>query len=119
MEDDCREGRRGGAARQAVLRRIRRRDRWSGTDGEGAGARRKVVVLRSEGGASLVVLDGDMPTSMRAIASDSDMKRDTTLSLLEAEDFNGPAPLAATETLPVRFTRAISPEEMPLVPFES
>ena len=30
-----------------------------------------------------------------------------------------PAPLAATETLPVRFTRAISPEEMPLVPFES
>ena len=65
-------------------------------DGEGAGEKRKVVVLRSGDGASLVVLDGDMPVSMRAVASDTDMKRDTTLSLLEAEDFNGPRPLAAT-----------------------
>ena len=64
--------------------------------GEGAGEKRKVVVLRSEGCASIVVLDGDMPTSMRAVAADSDMKRDTMLSLLEAEDFNGPKPLAET-----------------------
>jgi len=58
--------------------------------------KRKMVVLRSEGGTSLAVLDGDIPATMRAISSDADMKRETMLSLLEAEDFNGPAPLADT-----------------------
>ena len=58
--------------------------------------KRKMVVLRSEGSTSLAVLDGDIPATMRAISSDADMKRETMLSLLEAEDFNGPAPLADT-----------------------
>ncbi len=63
---------------------------------EGGEVRRKLVVLRSPGGLALIVLDGDEPTSIRAVDVEADLRRETMLSLLEAEDFNGPRPLAET-----------------------
>ena len=65
------------------------------TDGDGA-KKRRMVVLKSGEGTSLIVLDGDMPCSIRAVSTDCDMKRETMLSLLEAEDFSGPAELSGT-----------------------
>ena len=59
-------------------------------------ARRRLVILRSPDCVSLLVLDGDVPVSIRAIPDDSDLKRETWLSLLEAEDFAGPKELAET-----------------------
>ena len=64
-----------------------------GIDG---GEERKLLVLKSPDGAVLVVMDGTAPSSIRAVADGADMKRETMFSLLEAEDFNGPRPLAAT-----------------------
>ena len=73
------------------------RGMWADLDAGAEGPKgRRMVVLKSGEGVSLIVLDGDMPCSIRAIAADSDMKRETMLSLLEAEDFNGPAELAKT-----------------------
>ena len=50
---------------------------------------RKLVVSGCGGCISLIVLDGDQPVSVRAVASDGDLKREVMLSLLEAEDFGG------------------------------
>ena len=60
------------------------------------GEGRKLLVLKSPDGAVLVVMDGTAPSSIRAVADGADMKRETMFSLLEAEDFNGSKPLAAT-----------------------
>ena len=68
-------------------------DVLSGAEG---GHDRRLVVLKSPDCASLVVLDGDMPVSVRGVAPGADMKRETLLSLLEAENFAGPKELAAT-----------------------
>ena len=59
---------------------------WSAI-GEGAG--RRMVVIRSVDCLSIVVLDGDLPSAIRAITDASDLKRELMLSLLEAEDFGG------------------------------
>ena len=70
---------------------------WDGLKVED-GARR-LVKLRSADCETFIVLDGDQPASIRAIAADAseaEVKRETMLSLLEAEDFNGPKPLAET-----------------------
>lgn len=58
--------------------------------------KRRLVVLDSPDCRSLIVLDGDQPASIRAIEPEADLKRETFLSLLEAEDFNGPKELAET-----------------------
>ena len=63
---------------------------------EDAEPKRKLVILRSPDCLTLIVLDGDQPTSVRAVAGEADLKRETMLSLLEAEDFNGPLELAET-----------------------
>ena len=55
--------------------------------GESAG--RRLVVVRSADCLSLVVLDRDEPSAIRAIAEAGDVKREIMLSLLEAEDFGG------------------------------
>ena len=55
--------------------------------GESAG--RRLVVVRSVDGLSLIVLDGDQPSAIRAITDESELKREVMLSLLEAEDFGG------------------------------
>lgn len=70
---------------------------WNDLDvAEGADAQRKLVILRSPDALTLIVLDGDLPVSIRAVADAEDLAREKTLSLLEAEDFNGPRELAAT-----------------------
>ena len=58
--------------------------------------RRKLVILRSSDCLTLIVLDGDQPVSIRALVDEADLKRETMLSLLEAEDFNGPKELSET-----------------------
>ena len=55
--------------------------------GESAG--RRLVAVRSADCLSLVVLDGDQPSAIRAITDETDLKREVMLSLLEAEDFGG------------------------------
>ena len=62
---------------------------WKAIGGEG----RRLVVFEGPDGASLVVLDADLPVSIRAASPGSDLKREAMLSLLEAEDFGGPKPL--------------------------
>lgn len=68
---------------------------------------RRLVILKSVDGLSLIVLDGDEPVSIRAIPDDSELKRETWLSLLEAEDFNGHKPLAETIEREIDLTRAL------------
>ena len=55
--------------------------------GESSG--RRAVLLRSEDCISLVVLDGDQPSAIRAITDVGEIRRELMLSLLEAEDFGG------------------------------
>lgn len=58
--------------------------------------KRKLVILRSPDCLTLFVMDGDQPASVRAVVDEADLKRETMLSLLEAEDFNGPRELSET-----------------------
>jgi len=62
---------------------------WRSIGGEG----RRLVVFKDPDCVSLVVLDVDLPVSIRAASLESDLKREAMLSLLEAEDFGGPKPL--------------------------
>jgi len=55
----------------------------------GESSRRRLVLVRSVDCLSLVVLDGDQPTAIRAISGAADLRREVMLSLLEAEDFGG------------------------------
>lgn len=57
---------------------------------------RRMVRLKSPDCTTLLVLDGDQPVSIGAVVDDADLKRGEMLSLLEAEDFGGPKPLAET-----------------------
>jgi len=59
---------------------------WSAL-GESSG--RRMVMVRSDDCLSLVVLDGDQPSAVRAISDAADLRREVMLSLLEAEDFGG------------------------------
>jgi len=56
-----------------------------GTD-DGA---RRLVLLNSVDCISVIVLDGDSPSAIRAVNAASALKREMMLSLLEAEDFGG------------------------------
>ena len=57
---------------------------------------RRLVRIKSADCISLIVLDGDRPSSIRAVDPSADLKREELLSLLEAEDFGGPKPIAET-----------------------
>ena len=59
--------------------------------GQGA---RKLVLLKGADCISLFVLDDDVPSAVRAITSEGDLRREVMLSLLEAEDFSGGKPLS-------------------------
>jgi hypothetical protein len=50
---------------------------------------RKLVMIGSGDGVSLLVLDSDQPVSVRSVPADGDLTREAMLSLLEAEDFGG------------------------------
>ena len=78
---------------------------WKAIGGEG----RRLVVFEGPDGVSLVVLDADLPVSIRAASPGSDLKREAMLSLLEAEDFGGPKPLG--EVVRVRREAADSAAE--------
>jgi len=67
------------------------RGMW-GVLGTDDGARR-LIVLESVDCLSVIVLDGDSPSAIRAVSAASDLKREMMLSLLEAEDFGGTKPL--------------------------
>ena len=55
---------------------------------------RRLVLLKSVDCVSLFVLDDDLPSAVRALSNESDLRREVMLSLLEAEDFGGSRPLA-------------------------
>lgn len=57
---------------------------------------RRLVRLKSPDCTSLLVMDGDRPVYIGAVADDADLKRGEMLALLAAEDFGGPRPLAET-----------------------
>lgn len=58
-------------------------------DASHVGTSRRVVLLEGLDCVSLIVLDGDRPSAIRAITDVGELKREVTLSLLEAEDFGG------------------------------
>ena len=55
---------------------------------------RRLVLLKGADCISLFVLDDDVPSAVRAITSEGDLRREVMLSLLEAEDFSGGKPLS-------------------------
>ena len=55
----------------------------------GESSSRRLVLLDSADCLSLIVLDGDQPSAIRAITDRTDLSREIMLSLLEAEDFGG------------------------------
>ncbi len=62
---------------------------WPQLEGEG----RRLVLIRSVDCLSMIVLDDREPSAIRAITNLADLKRETMLLLLEAEDFGGTKPL--------------------------
>lgn len=56
-------------------------------------AARRLVLISGPDCISMVILDGDAPSAIRAFGAASDMRREVMLSLLEAEDFGGSRPL--------------------------
>ena len=54
---------------------------------------RRLVMMAGADCISLIVLDGDRPSAIRAITDAGELKREVMLSLLEAEDFGGPMAL--------------------------
>ena len=55
----------------------------------GESSKRRLVLLDSPDCLSCIVLDGDLPSAIRAITDRGNLWREVTLSLLEAEDFGG------------------------------
>ena len=55
---------------------------------------RRLVLLKGADCISLFVLDDDVPSAVRAITSEGDLRREVMLSLLDAEDFAGGKPLS-------------------------
>ena len=55
----------------------------------GESSARRLILLDSPDCLSCIVLDGDLPSAIRAITDQTNLWREVTLSLLEAEDFGG------------------------------
>ena len=55
----------------------------------GESSARRLILLDSPDCLSCIVLDGDQPSAIRAITDRTNLWREVTLSLLEAEDFGG------------------------------
>lgn len=62
---------------------------WPKIEGDG----RRLVLIRSVDCLTMIVLDDREPSAIRAITDLTELRRETTLSLLEAEDFGGARPL--------------------------
>ena len=50
---------------------------------------RRLVLIRDADCLSIIVMDGDGPSAIRAVTELDDLRREVMLSLLEAEDFGG------------------------------
>lgn len=72
------------------------RGAWNALAIDGDASARRLVLISSPDCISIVVMDGDAPSAIRAVGSSSDLKREVVLSLLEAEDFGGSRPLKET-----------------------
>ena len=71
---------------------------------------RKMVMIGSEDSVSILVLDADMPVSVRSVAKGGDLTRETVLSLLEAEEFGGTKDLGEIVLVgDVEFDSALAP----------
>ena len=66
---------------------------WNEINVGGGEAVRRLVLLEGADCISLIILDGDRPSAIRAITDAGELKREVMLSLLEAEDFGGPMAL--------------------------
>lgn len=55
----------------------------------GGGDGRRLLLMKGADCISLLVIDGDSPSAIRAVNAESDLRREVMLSLLEAEDFGG------------------------------
>lgn len=66
---------------------------WSQLNDGRTGVRR-LVLIKSVDCISGFVLDDDLPSAVRAISSEGDLRREVMLTLVEAEEFGGAAPLA-------------------------
>lgn len=60
-----------------------------GVIGAKEGGVRKLILIKSVDCISMIVLDGDRPSAIRAVANEAELKREIMLVLLEAEDFGG------------------------------
>ena len=60
---------------------------------------RRLVLIAGPDCISIVILDGDAPSAIRAVGASSDLRREVMLSLLEAEDFGGAHPLKEIVTV--------------------
>lgn len=65
------------------------RTRWGDIRPDLEGSSRKIVIVENGGGAGIIILDGDTPSSVRAVSDCGSLSRELMLSLLEAEDFGG------------------------------
>ena len=75
--------------------------------GETAG--RRLVLMRSPDCISLIVLDGDQPSVIRAITDVGELRREVMLSLLEAEDFGGSRKLDEIVVVDVQADEPVQP----------
>jgi hypothetical protein len=65
------------------------RMRWGDIRPDIESESRKVVIVENGGGAGIIILDGDTPSSVRTVSDCGSLSRELMLSLLEAEDFGG------------------------------
>ena len=72
------------------------RGAWGALSVGGDTSARRLILISSVDCISIVVLDGDAPSAIRAVSGESDLRREVMLSLLEAEDFGGARPLKET-----------------------
>ena len=72
------------------------RGAWGALSIGGDTSARRLILISSVDCISIVVLDGDAPSAIRAVSGESDLRREVMLSLLEAEDFGGARPLKET-----------------------
>ena len=73
---------------------------------------RRLVLMKGVDCVSLVVLDDDQPSAIRALTSVEELRREIMLSLLEAEDFGGAKALAeivVVGDIPVAGLEAFAP----------
>lgn len=83
-------------------------------DASRVGTIRRLILLEGPDCVSLIVLDGDRPSAIRAITDVGELNREVMLSLLEAEDFGGG--LELKEILVVKRDRSDERDESALDP---